>query len=277
MLFRVSIQTNLTPFFTVKMRSPKKIAGKLGWSFKLRLLVELFAPRKWRWSGWFSQASSPILRKKWKKHDKKNTFLMAVWWKHHHFPFVKVFLYIIQLETSPSWQFPDQIFRVVSAVTKSPPPLTASSPNELGGFLAPTPFEQICASQIGSFVENIKYIWNHQPRFSLHLKLVKMLILTVKMGFLEIFLPPFLRGQNSEKKLGETHPPDWSSSSPKNIWNLWLPVDANIAGNETRRSTPGSKYMGGFLKWWVSPTTIGFFLTINDHVGVWNGGETHHN
>ena len=30
---------------------------------------------------------------------------------------------------------------------------------------------------------------------------------------------------------------------------------------------------GCFLKWWVSPTTMGF-PTKNDHFGVWNGGTT---
>ena len=34
-----------------------------------------------------------------------------------------------------------------------------------------------------------------------------------------------------------------------------------------------SPLFGGFLKWWVSPTTMGF-PTKNDHFGVWNGGTT---
>ena len=38
-------------------------------------------------------------------------------------------------------------------------------------------------------------------------------------------------------------------------------------------SDPTSKQMGDFLKWWVSPTTMGFH-TRNDHFGVWNGGTT---
>ena len=31
---------------------------------------------------------------------------------------------------------------------------------------------------------------------------------------------------------------------------------------------------GGFLTWWVSPTTMGFSPTKNHHFGMWNGGTT---
>ena len=59
------------------------------------------------------------------------------------------------------------------------------------------------------------------------------------------------------------------------IWNLQAHFTESTK-SETVEVLQTKKYKrkethGGFLEWWVSPTTMGF-PTKNDHFGVWNGG-----
>ena len=62
-------------------------------------------------------------------------------------------------------------------------------------------------------------------------------------------------------------------SSSADLILVRLNIETASAEQKRGEITLSQPQMGGFLKWWVSPTTMGF-PTKNVHFGVWNGGTT---